>query len=69
MEDVKIKTGFGGMRQLCFFDAFNSIMTEKIMAVTLVSLSLILSLTLYEFVDYRRVHMVSLSQWRKTEPP
>ena len=27
-------------------------------AVTLVSLSLILALTLYEFVDYRRVHMV-----------
>ncbi|GAA6042893.1 hypothetical protein JCM8097_002756 [Rhodosporidiobolus ruineniae] len=38
MEDVKIKTGFGG-------------------ALTLVSLSLILMLTLYEFVDYRRVHM------------
>ncbi|GAA5962260.1 hypothetical protein JCM3765_004723 [Sporobolomyces pararoseus] len=38
MEDVKIKTGFGGM-------------------LTLVSLSLILALTLYEFVDYRRVHM------------
>ncbi|GAA5895627.1 hypothetical protein JCM8208_005284 [Rhodotorula glutinis] len=38
MEDVKIKTGFGG-------------------ALTLVSLSLILALTLYEFVDYRRVHM------------
>jgi hypothetical protein len=28
------------------------------MTVTLVSLSLILSLTIYEFVDYRRVHMV-----------
>lgn len=28
-------------------------------AVTLVSLSLILSLTVYEFIDYRRVHMVS----------
>lgn len=27
--------------------------------VTLVSLSLILALTLYEFVDYRRVHMVA----------
>lgn len=26
--------------------------------MTLVSLSLILALTLYEFVDYRRVHMV-----------
>lgn len=26
--------------------------------MTLVSLSLILSLTLYEFVDYRKVHMV-----------
>ncbi|GEM11224.1 cell cycle checkpoint protein rad17 [Rhodotorula toruloides] len=38
MEDVKIKTGFGG-------------------ALTLISLSLILVLTLYEFVDYRRVHM------------
>ncbi|GAA5902473.1 hypothetical protein JCM6882_002762 [Rhodosporidiobolus microsporus] len=38
MEDVKIKTGFGG-------------------ALTLVSLTLILALTLYEFVDYRRVHM------------
>ncbi|GAA6019343.1 hypothetical protein JCM11491_000901 [Sporobolomyces phaffii] len=38
MEDVKIKTGFGGM-------------------LTLVSLSLILALTMYEFVDYRRVHM------------
>ncbi|GAA5993626.1 hypothetical protein JCM11641_001033 [Rhodosporidiobolus odoratus] len=38
MEDVKIKTGFGG-------------------ALTLISLSLILALTLYEFVDYRRVHM------------
>ncbi|GAA5908587.1 retrograde cargo receptor ERV46 [Sporobolomyces salmoneus] len=38
MEDVKIKTGFGGM-------------------LTLVSLSLILALTLYEFIDYRRVHM------------
>ncbi|GAA6003348.1 retrograde cargo receptor ERV46 [Rhodotorula paludigena] len=38
LEDVKIKTGFGG-------------------ALTLVSLALILSLTLYEWVDYRRVHM------------
>ncbi|GAA5870619.1 hypothetical protein JCM1840_004818 [Sporobolomyces johnsonii] len=38
MEDVKIKTGFGGL-------------------LTLASLSLILALTLYEFVDYRRVHM------------
>ncbi|BGP03775.1 ER-derived vesicles protein erv46 [Rhodotorula toruloides] len=38
MEDVKIKTGFGG-------------------ALTLISLSLILVLTLYEYVDYRRVHM------------
>jgi len=28
------------------------------LTVTLVSLSLILSLTIYEFVDYRRVHMV-----------
>lgn len=28
-------------------------------AVTLISLSLIVSLTIYEFVDYRRVHMVS----------
>ncbi|KAK4046029.1 ER-derived vesicles protein erv46 [Microbotryomycetes sp. JL201] len=37
MDDVKIKTGFGGL-------------------LTLVSLSLILSLTLYEFIDYRRVH-------------
>jgi hypothetical protein len=31
-------------------------------AVTLVSLSLILSLTLYEFIDYRRVHMVSFGR-------
>ncbi|KAI5481274.1 COPII-coated vesicle membrane protein [Pseudohyphozyma bogoriensis] len=38
MEDVKIKTGFGGL-------------------LTLSSLFLILSLTVYEFVDYRRVHM------------
>ncbi|GAA6017482.1 hypothetical protein JCM10207_008242 [Rhodosporidiobolus poonsookiae] len=38
MEDVKIKTGFGG-------------------ALTLASLTLILALTLYEFIDYRRVHM------------
>ncbi|GAA5982498.1 hypothetical protein JCM10908_006673 [Rhodotorula pacifica] len=38
MEDVKIKTGFGG-------------------ALTLVSLSLIVVLTLWEFVDYRRVRM------------
>ncbi|BGP58406.1 hypothetical protein JCM8202_001909 [Rhodotorula sphaerocarpa] len=37
MEDVKIKTGFGG-------------------ALTLVSLSIILLLTVWEFVDYRRVH-------------
>ncbi|SGY84777.1 BQ5605_C009g05719 [Microbotryum silenes-dioicae] len=37
MEDVKIKTGFGG-------------------ALTLISLSIILALTIYEFVDYRRVH-------------
>jgi len=29
--------------------------------VTLVSLSLILSLTLYEWLDYRRVHMVCFS--------
>lgn len=27
-------------------------------AVTLLSFSLILSLTVYEFIDYRRVHMV-----------
>ncbi|KAK4698971.1 endoplasmic reticulum-Golgi intermediate compartment protein 3, partial [Phenoliferia sp. Uapishka_3] len=38
MEDVKVKTGFGGL-------------------LTLMSLSLILSLTIYEFVDYRKVHM------------
>lgn len=33
--------------------------SATIYKVTLVSLSLILSLTLYEFIDYRRVHMVS----------
>ncbi|KAK4046515.1 ER-derived vesicles protein erv46 [Microbotryomycetes sp. JL221] len=45
MDDVKVKTGFGGL-------------------LTLVSLSLILSLTLYEFIDYRRVHWV-----RREEAP
>ncbi|GAA5883188.1 hypothetical protein JCM3774_002413 [Rhodotorula dairenensis] len=38
MEDVKIKTGFGG-------------------ALTLVALSIILLLTVWEFADYRRVRM------------
>ncbi|KAL8279228.1 hypothetical protein RQP46_008265 [Phenoliferia psychrophenolica] len=38
MEDVKVKTGFGGL-------------------LTLLSFSLILSLTVYEFIDYRKVHM------------
>ncbi len=33
-------------------------------AVTLISLSLILSLTIYEFIDYRKVHMVR----RTTQP-
>lgn len=33
--------------------------TRGWVAVTLFSLSLIMSLTIYEFIDYRRVHMVS----------
>ncbi len=36
-------------------------------AVTLVSLSLIMSLTIYEFIDYRRVHMVSFARSDEVE--
>lgn len=74
MEDVKIKTGFGGLCKLDLEEGgLASVSSWKVAdwihvgrlsrehPVTLVSLSLILSLTIYEFVDYRRVHMVSLS--------
>lgn len=64
MEDVKIKTGFGGAcvstepsvtprHPDCTL--INTVFTST---VTLVSLSIILLLTVWEFVDYRRVHWV-----------
>ena len=79
MEDVKIKTGFGGLRKL--FRAVDLVSVVRGLggerdgkltlhvagAVTLVSLSLIMSLTIYEFVDYRRVHMVSACTRRAIE--
>lgn len=65
MEDVKIKTGFGGLRECCLK---GPVQLPQLTwngngrpTVTLVSLSLILSLTVYEFIDYRRVHMVRRS--------
>ena len=78
MDDVKIKTGFGGLREQLSVEAQTRHSHTRAHSddygayhslVTLVSLSLILSLTLYEFVDYRRVHWVSRSGASEHEPP
>lgn len=62
LDDVKIKTGFGGMRMLHFRLVYYHVRMQvladtEVHAVTLISLCLILSLTLVEFLDYRAVHL------------
>lgn len=56
MDDVKVKTGFGGMRALPF--AGDNTYVERLCEpVSLVSFFLIASLTIAEFMEYRKVTM------------
>lgn len=55
MEDVKVKTRTGAMRESNYFAVLELLLTLR--PVTLLSAAIILAITTMEFVDYRTVNM------------